>query len=244
MPKSAEGLKIPEIRFKLRKDGAWAELSSAELFDAQKVVLFGLPGAFTPTCSSAHLPRFEELAPSFQQHGIDRIVCVSVNDAFVMEAWAREQRIEQVLMLPDGNGELSAALGMLVDKSELGFGQRSWRYSALVENGVVSKMFVEPEVEGDPFTVSDADTMLSHIAPGAAKPLFFTFFSRLGCPHCARARQALESRGYAYEELVLGRDASVRAMRAVSGGQTTPQVFLEGRRIGTADELEAFLQGL
>ena len=124
------------------------------------MVVFSLPGAFTPTCSSTHVPRYNELAPAFFANGVDRIVCMSVNDAFVMNEWARTQECGNVTMLPDGNGEFTEKMGMLVDKSELGFGKRSWRYSMLVKDGVIEKMFIEPEKAGDPFEVSDADTML------------------------------------------------------------------------------------
>jgi len=244
MPQNQEGRRLPNVTFKLRKDGQWFYPTTAELFGGKRVAVFGLPGAFTPTCSSSHLPRFDELAPVFKRHGIDEVVCVSVNDAFVMDAWARDQRTQHVMMLADGNGELTDGIGMLVDKTALGFGKRSWRFSMIVKDAVIEKMFVEPEIEGDPFLVSDADTLLDYVAPGARKPLFFTFFAREGCPHCARARAALDAKGMVYEEIVIGKHASVRAMRAVSGGQTTPQVFVDGKRIGTADDLEAYLARL
>jgi glutaredoxin len=162
---------------------------------------------------------------------------VSVNDAFVMEEWAKNQGAEDLLFLPDGNGEFTAGMGMLVDKSDLGFGKRSWRYSMLVEDGVIRKMFIEPEVAGDPFQVSDADTMLRHLDPKAEPPHDVLMFSRLGCGHCARAREMLETRGWPYEEVA----ASPRRLRAVSGKSTTPQIFIDGAYIGGADELEVYL---
>jgi len=131
------GHRVPEVSLRVRRNGDWATLTTAELFAHKNVVVFSLPGAFTPTCSSTHLPRYNELAPAFKDAGIDAIVCVSVNDPFVMEAWAKEQEAENVTLLPDGNGEFTRKMGLLVDKSDLNFGQRSWRYSMLVRDGVV-----------------------------------------------------------------------------------------------------------
>ena len=123
--------------------------------------VFSLPGAYTPTCSSTHLPRYNELAPVFKQHGVDEIVCLSVNDAFVMNEWKAGQERDNITFLPDGNGDFSEGMGMLVDKRDLGFGKRSWRYSMLVRDGMIENVFIEPDKEGDPFEVSDADTMLA-----------------------------------------------------------------------------------
>ena len=114
-------------------------MTSDDIFKGKTVVVFSLPGAFTPTCSSTHLPRYNELAPAFFANGVDAIVCVSVNDAFVMNEWAAGQECANVTMLPDGNGEFTDGMGMLVDKSDLGFGKRSWRYSMLVKDGVVAE---------------------------------------------------------------------------------------------------------
>ena len=146
-----EGQQVPQVIFRTRSGGDWKNVSSNDLFKGKTVVLFSLPGAFTPTCSSTHLPRYNELAPAFFANGVDSIVCVSVNDAFVMNEWAAGQECDNVQMLPDGNGEFSGAMGMLVDKSDLGFGKRSWRYSMLVRDGVIEKMFIEPQKAGDPF---------------------------------------------------------------------------------------------
>jgi glutaredoxin-like protein len=139
--------------------------------------------------------------------------------------------------LPDGNAEFTQGMGMLVDKRGLGFGQRSWRYSMLVEDGVVKKMFVEPEVEGDPYDVSDADTMLSYLDPKAKAPSDVLMIGRPGCSHCARAKKLLTERGYAFDEVL----ATPRNLRAVSGRSTTPQIFIDGKYIGGADELEKYL---
>ena len=161
-----------------------------------------------------------------------------------MQEWQKNQHAENVTLLPDGNGEFTEGMGMLVDKNDLGFGKRSWRYSMLVRNGVVEKMFIEPEKPGDPFEVSDADTMLHYLNPQAKAPDFVTLFTREGCPHCARAKKALGERGYPYEEIVIGRDVTTRTLRAVSGAGTVPQVFIGGKLVGSADDLDAYLKKL
>ena len=165
-----EGAAFPQLTLQIRRDGAWQQTPSDELFAGRTVALFGLPGAFTPTCSASHVPRYVELQPLLKEHGVDEIVCVSVNDRFVMEAWQREQGADVLSFLADGNGTLSKALGLLVDKSDIGFGWRSWRYSMLVTDGIVTHTFIEPVQPGDPYEVSDADTMLDHLAPAAARP--------------------------------------------------------------------------
>jgi glutaredoxin-like protein len=242
MLQNREGQTVPKVVFRTREGDAWKDVRSEDVFDGRTVVVFSLPGAFTPTCSSTHLPRYNELAGALKQNGIDEIVCISVNDAFVMQEWQKSQHAESVTLLPDGNGEFTAGMGMLVDKRDLGFGQRSWRYSMLVRNGVVEKMFVEPEKPGDPFEVSDADTMLRYLNPNAKAPEFVTLFTRPGCPHCARAKKALAERGMPYEEIVLGKDVTTRSLRAVTGAGTVPQVFVGGERIGSADDLERWLE--
>lgn len=237
-----EGQSVPQVTFRTRAGNEWVDVTTDELFKGRNVIVFALPGAFTPTCSSTHLPRYNELAPVFNQNGIDEIICLSVNDAFVMNAWAEDQHAENIRFIPDGNGEFSEAMGMLVAKNDLGFGNRSWRYSMLVKDGVISKMFVEPDVPGDPFQVSDADTMLQHINPEAALPKRVTVISKPGCPHCTRAKSALTEHGYKFEEIELGSNGvSFSSLQAVSGRGTTPQVFIDGELIGSADELEAWL---
>src|SRR5450631_328180 len=115
-----EGQRVPEVSFRIRRNGEWATVTSDEIFSHKNIVVFSLPGAFTPTCSSTHLPRYNELAPAFYANGVDRIVCVSVNDTFVMNEWAKDQECSNVTLLPDGNGEFTAGMGLLVDKSDLG----------------------------------------------------------------------------------------------------------------------------
>ncbi|MEP7209052.1 MAG: peroxiredoxin, partial [Casimicrobiaceae bacterium] len=141
MLQSREGQRVPKVTFKVRDKGDWKSVTTDDLFAGKTVVVFSLPGAFTPTCSSTHLPRYNELAPAFHANGVDSIVCIAVNDAFVMNEWAKDQEAENIVLVPDGNGEFTHGMGMLVDKSDIGFGKRSWRYSMLVKDGVVQKMF-------------------------------------------------------------------------------------------------------
>lgn len=167
---------VPDVIFKTRVRNEalggpnpfeWKDLSSDDVFKGKNIVLFSLPGAFTPTCSTSHLPRYEELYEEFKQQGVDAVVCLSVNDAFVMYQWGKSQNADKVFLLPDGNAEFTRKMGMLVDKENLGFGQRSWRYSMYVEDGTVKQLFEEPGFEDncptDPFEVSDADTMLAYL---------------------------------------------------------------------------------
>src|SRR5471030_3032078 len=199
--KNLEGKHVPNVTFKTRTNNQWKDVTTDMVFKGRTVVVFCLPGAYTPTCSSTHLPRYNELAGVFKANGVDEIVCLSVNDAFVMAEWKQDQEAENITLLPDGNGEFAAGMGMLVDKSSLGFGKRSWRYSMLVKDGIVAKMFIEPEKEGDPFEVSDADTMLAYVAPREKAPESVVIFANAGCPHCARAKSLLEKNGLVYEEI-------------------------------------------
>jgi glutaredoxin-like protein len=240
---SLEGKPVPKVTFKTRPNNDWHDLTTEELFSGKTVVVFSLPGAYTPTCSSTHLPRFNELAPVFRQNGVDDIVCMAVNDAFVMNEWKQGQDATDITFVPDGNGDFARGMGMLVDKRDLGFGMRSWRYSMLVRDGIIEKMFIEPEREGDPFEVSDADTMLRHINPDAHAPEPIVMFSRPGCPFCARAKAALAERGLHYTDISQDQKINTSVLRAVSGHMTWPQVFIGGRRIGGADELDAHLAG-
>jgi glutaredoxin-like protein len=238
---SREGQPVPDVTFQAREDGEWKPVTSKDVFAGRTVVLFSLPGAFTPTCSSAHLPRYEELYEELRKRGVDEVVCLSVNDAFVMDAWGKEQGAKHVRLLPDGNGDFTEGMGMLVEKRGLGFGNRSWRYSMLVRDGVVEKMFIEPDVEGDPFEVSDADTMLRYLDPDAKTAEDVSLFTRKGCRHCERAKALLDERGIDYEEIVVDGALTARSLRAVTGRDTVPQVFIGGKHIGGADELAAHL---
>jgi|TARA_Y100000034_G_scaffold134972_1_gene205090 peroxiredoxin len=171
-----EGKKVPDVVFKTRvRDESiggdnpftWKDVPSDNVFKEKRVVVFALPGAFTPTCSSTHLPGYEKFYNEIKSQGVDEVYCLSVNDAFVMHQWGKHQNAENVKLLPDGNGEFTRKMGMLVKKEDLGFGDRSWRYSMVVNNGVVEKIFIEPGFQDncptDPFEVSDAETMLRYL---------------------------------------------------------------------------------
>lgn len=235
------GQSIPSITFPTRVNNEWKNITTEELFKGKTVVVFSLPGAFTPTCSSTHLPRYNELANTFKENGVDDIVCLSVNDTFVMNAWAVDQESANVTLIPDGNGEFTDGMGMLVDKSDIGFGKRSWRYSMLVKDGVVEKMFIEPNVPGDPFEVSDADTMLDYINPNAKKPQAVSIFTKPGCQYCSKAKQLLTDNGYSFEEIELGKDASLTSLKAITGNDTVPQVFIDNNHIGSSEDLASYL---
>ena len=238
MLENREGRRVPDVTFRVRRDNEWKNVTTDELFAGKTVVVFSLPGAFTPTCSSTHLPRYNELAPAFFASGVDSIVCVSVNDAFVMNEWAKDQEAGNVILVPDGNGEFTAGMGMLVDKSNLGFGKRSWRYSMLVRDGIVAKMFIEPEKPGDPFEVSDADTMLAYVNPLARKPDQVAIFTREGCSYCARAKAILKELGYDYAEIALPHAQRSRVVGAITGETTVPQLFVNGHKIGGLEAIE------
>ena len=240
---NSEGQRVPEAKFRTRRDDQWVDVTTDQIFNGRNVVVFALPGAYTPTCSSTHLPRYNELAATFSRLGVDEIVCLSVNDGFVMSEWQKDQNAPNITFIPDGNGDFTAKMGMLVDKTNIGFGKRSWRYSMLVRDGVIEKQFIEPERDGDPFEVSDADTMLAHIAPREKAPEPAVIFSKPGCPHCARAKEILDRNGVVYEEVSLGKSVTLSTVRAVSGRGTAPQVFIGGKNIGGADDVEAHFAG-
>ena len=169
-------LNVPNIVFKTRvRDESiggdnpfrWQDVSTDDVFKGKSIVILALPGAFTPTCSSTHLPGFEAKYDELKAKGVDEVYCVSVNDAFTMFQWSKNLGVEKVKMLPDGNGDFSRLMGMLVKKENLGFGDRSWRYSMHVVDGEIKKMFAEPGLmdncPDDPFTCSDIDTMLDYL---------------------------------------------------------------------------------
>jgi thioredoxin-dependent peroxiredoxin len=166
------GKTLPNITFKTRqkdKDGNfdWVDITTTEISKNKKIIIFSLPGAFTPTCSTTHLPGYEINYDELKKLGIDEVYCLSVNDSFVMNAWAKDQGVKNIKMLPDGSGELSEKLGMLVKKDNLGFGKRSWRYSMYVDNGTIKQAFIEPgfadDCPTDPFEVSDVYTMINYL---------------------------------------------------------------------------------
>lgn len=169
-------MQVPNITFKTRvRDESiggdnpfrWQDVTSADIFGGKNIVVLALPGAFTPTCSSTHLPGFEAKYNELKALGVDEVYCLSVNDAFTMFQWGKHMGIENVKMLPDGNGDFTRLMGMLVKKENLGFGDRSWRYAMHVVDGEIKQQFIEPGLmdncPDDPFEVSDVDTMLNYL---------------------------------------------------------------------------------
>lgn len=158
---------IPNCIFKFRQDGEFVDVSTQELFAGKRVVLFSLPGAYTPTCSDFQLPGFELDYQKFKDAGIDEVYCVSVNDAFVMNAWGKDQNIQNVKLIPDGNGDFTDGMGMLVDKSNLGFAYRSWRYAAVIDNGTIEWMVEEPgrsdNCPDDPYVETTPEKVLEYV---------------------------------------------------------------------------------
>jgi peroxiredoxin/glutaredoxin len=222
-------------------DGKVKKYGSRELFGGRKVILFALPGAFTPTCSTAHVPGYVARLKAFRDAGVEDVVCLSVNDPFVMEAWQRSEKAQGIHFVADPFGEFTRAMGMGIDHREAGLGMRSWRYSMLVNDGVIEKMFIEPDVPGDPFEVSDADTMLRHVAPGRKDIGPVLMLARQGCSYCAKAKQMLAERGIAFDAVYLGDELTMQGVKAASGAARVPQVFIDGKLIGGADQLEKFL---
>lgn len=168
--------KIPDVTLKTRvRDESvegenpfrWQDVQTGDLFKGKKVVVFSLPGAFTPTCSSTHLPGYEQKYNELKELGVDEVYCISVNDAFVMYQWGKSQGVKNVKLLPDGSASFTKGMDMLVKKDDLGFGERSWRYSMVVDDGNIEKVFVEPgfsdDCPTDPFEVSDVDTMIEYL---------------------------------------------------------------------------------
>ncbi len=168
--------KLPDVTFKTRvRDESiegpnpfkWEDKTTADYFGGKRVILFSLPGAFTPTCSTYQLPDFEKLYEEFQGQGIDEIYCISVNDAFVMNAWGRQQELKNVKLIPDGSGEFTRKMGMLVCKDNLGFGMRSWRYAAVINDGTVEAWYEEPgfsdNCETDPYGESSPQNILENL---------------------------------------------------------------------------------
>jgi len=172
---------VPFVTFKTRvRDESiegpnpyrWQDVTTNQYFAGKRVVVFSLPGAFTPTCSTMQVPGFEAKYELIRSHGIDDVYCISVNDAFVMNAWAKQQGVLKVKMIPDGSGTFTRLMGMLVNKDNLGFGARSWRYAMIVNNGVIEKMFIEPGIadnyEADPYTVTSPESVLDYLKAGTS----------------------------------------------------------------------------
>jgi peroxiredoxin len=167
VPMRKEGYQVPQVEFVFRENGEFVNRTSSELFDGKRVIIFSLPGAFTPTCSAYQLPGFEEKYDDFIGNGIDAIYCISVNDGFVMNAWAQDQNIKNVQLIPDGNAYFTRSMGQLVMKSNLGFGERSWRYASVIDNGIIEKLFEEPgkgdNASEDPYGETTPEKVLEYV---------------------------------------------------------------------------------
>ena len=169
-----EQYEVPQVEFVFRENGEFVTRTTSDLFAGKRVVIFSLPGAFTPTCSAYQLPGFEDNYDEFTALGIDAIYCLSVNDGFVMNAWAKDQGIEKVKLIPDGNAHFTRSMGYLVRKSNLGFGERSWRYAAVVNDGVIEKIFVEEgfrdNADTDPYEASTPEAVLEYVKSTVKEP--------------------------------------------------------------------------
>ena len=181
---------IPKVTFRTREGdeetedggcaigGVWVNKTTDDYFKNKRVVLFSLPGAFTPTCSSQQLPGFEDNYEKIKSMGVDEVYCVSVNDSFVMNAWSKYMGVKNVKMIPDGSGNFTRFMGMLVGKNHLGFGNRSWRYMCVIDNGVVEAWWEEPGInndgeDNDPYVESTPENMIDYLTK-KEKPLVLT----------------------------------------------------------------------
>lgn len=168
-----ENQRVPNVTFQVREKNVetgefeWVHPTTADYFDGKRVVVFSLPGAFTPTCSNFQVPGFDTFYDDILKLDVDEVYCVSVNDSFVMNAWARDQGVRNIKMIPDGSGLFTEGMGMLVRKDNLGFGARSWRYAAVIKDGVVEKMFEEPgrvdNCPDDPYGETSPENVMAYL---------------------------------------------------------------------------------
>jgi peroxiredoxin/glutaredoxin len=238
---SRERSQVPNVELAELVDGSVRKFPSRELFANRRVVVFALPGAFTPTCSTAHVPGYVARLKDFKHAQIDDVVCLSVNDPFVMDAWQQSEKAAGIHFVADPFGEFTQAMGMAVDHRDIGLGLRSWRYSMLVTRGTIEKMFIEPDVAGDPFEVSDAETLLRYLRPNSSNTETALMLARHGCPHCHRAKQLLNERGISFEAVHLGDELTMQGVHAAAGAVTVPQVFIAGKLIGDGQKLSQYL---
>ncbi len=235
------GSSVPSVDLTELRDGSVHHFTSADLFNARRVIVFALPGAFTPTCSSEHVPGYVERLKDFRGAGIDDVVCLSVNDPYVMGAWLQAEKAEGIRFIADTFGQFTDGMGMSIDHGKASLGVRSRRYSMIVDNGRIEAMFVEADEAGDPFKVSDADTMWKYLRPDYERAGSAFMLARHGCSHCARAKALLVSSNIPYEAMYLGEGLTMQGVKAASGAVTVPQVFMGGELIGSADQLATYL---
>jgi len=213
MRASKEGQRVPTVPLAEMKGGIVRDLSSDEIFGDRRVILFALPGAFTPTCSTAHVPGYVALVNELKAAGIDDVVCLSVNDPFVMQAWQESEKAQGIHFVADPFAEFTTAMGMAVDHRL-----------------------------DDPFEVSDAETMLRYLRPERQTLGPVLVLARHGCPSCDRAKQMLKERDIPFDSVYLGEELTMRGIKAASGASTVPQVFIAGKLVGGSDQLAQFLQ--
>jgi peroxiredoxin/glutaredoxin len=239
-----EGSQVPQTDLFELRDRASVRIHTNELFAGRRVILFALPGAFTPTCSTAHVPGYVAEIDNFHRAGIEEVICLSVNDPFVMAAWQRSEKARGIRFMADPRAEFTQAMGVAIDQRDLPLGLRSWRYSMLVDDGIIKKMFIEPDKPGDPLEVSDAETMLQYLQPNRKRHGPVLVLARHGCPYCERAKGLLRQQQFEFEIGYVGDELSMRGVKAATGKATVPQVFIDGQLVGGADQLERYFATL
>jgi glutathione-dependent peroxiredoxin len=236
--KDMTGHRIPNVTFRIRENYKWVTKTTDDFFRDRRVIVFALPGAFTPVCSTLHLPAYNDLYDTLRSFGIDDIYCLAVNDSFVLEAWKKAEKAFKITMLPDVDGEFTRKLGFLVDRNDISLSKRSWRYSMIVNNKVIEEMFIEPEGEGsDPFGESSAEAVLKYLNPSAKMPSSITIFTKLGCEFCEEAKDILRHNRVPFEELILNQHFSIKTVKALSDSTSLPQVFIDGKRISNIQDI-------
>lgn len=237
------GQKIPAFEFFMFKGEDWISRTTEKLFGHSRVVVFAIPGAFSPICSTLHLPRYNELYETFRSYGIEEVYCLAVNDSFVLNAWKKAERADNIVMLPDPDGEFTKKLGFLVNRNEVCLGNRSWRYSMVINNGVIEKMFIEKGDKGkDPYGESSAENMLKYLNPDVELPPSITLFSKTSCRICAAIRALLEKHHLPFEELHLNEEYTIKTAKALTGPmEELPVLFINGTKFSKIEELEAYL---
>ena len=233
------GHRVPSVTFNIRQNFHWVSRNTEYFFKNKRVVVFALPGAFTPVCSSLHLPSYNDLYDSLRANGVDDVYCLAVNDGFVLEAWKKAEKADKITMLPDVDGEFSSRLGFLVDKGEQCLGNRSWRYAMVVDDQVIEKMFIEPPERGpDPYGESSAETVLHYLNPAAALPRSVTAFLKHDCLDCEEMKAMLRRYRIPFEELYLNDNFTIKTVKALSGSSYLPQIFVNGVRFENQKDLE------